>query len=236
MSRSGAVVIAAVAMIHFGGAAWAEEVDADDPDDAEEPKLIEGSTLAPVPGESSEPDAVAEIKDHFHQFGLAIQIPVGVRAVAPYDGEWCGDRGENGSSNAEVCVNRQPATFDFELAYGLKRNFELMLELRVGIERDFAASASASGGPRLFHWSPGVKFYFSQAKISKLFSTAQIAFDHTGYAGEAGTDFFVRNVNGLQLDLDQSYGVYFFIGEEFAFRRWLSLAVEAGVGFQGRYP
>jgi hypothetical protein len=178
---------------------------------------------------------VDEIEEHYHQFGLAIQIPVGVRAVAPYDGEWCGDRGENESAYAEICVGRQPATFDFELAYGVKKSLELMLELRVGLERDFGVSPNDSG-PRLFHWSPGVKFYFSQAKVSKLFSTAQIAFDHTGYAGQPGTDFFLRNVNGFQLDLDQSYGVYFFIGEEFAFRRWLSLAVEAGLGFQGRYP
>jgi hypothetical protein len=212
--------------------ASADELDADT--DGDEPKLID-ATLAPVPGDTVEP-ADSTIQDHEHQFGLALQIPVGVRVIAPYHKEWCGDRGENDSSNAEVCVDRQPATLDFELAFGIKRNVEAMLELRIGIERDFGEPATSGSGPRIFQWSPGVKFYFSEAKTSKLFSTAQIAFDHTSYAKEAGTDFFLRNVNGLQLDLDQSYGVYFFVGEELAFRRWLSVAVEAGVGFQGRYP
>jgi hypothetical protein len=180
--------------------------------------------------------ATKVIKDHYHQFGLALQIPVGVRVVVPYDKEFCGDKGENETTNAEVCVDRQPQTFDFEASFGIKPNFEVMLEMRLGLERDFDPQASNASGHRLFQWGPGVKFYFSQAKVSKLFSTAQVVFDNTSYAGEAGTDFFIRNVNGFQLDLDQQYGVYFYVGEELAFRRWLSGAIEAGIGIQGRYP
>jgi hypothetical protein len=224
MSRPGAVAIVA-AIAAAGNLAYAQ-------DDDGEPKLIDPSSS----GDPVEP--AKENKDHFHQFGLALQIPVGVRMVAPYDsGEtWCGDSGENENQNAEVCIGRQPATLDFALAFGVKPNLEVILELRLGLERDFGASRTMNDGPRLFHWSPGVKFYFSEAKISKLFSTAQIAFDHTSYDDAPGTDIFLRNINGLQFDLDPSYGLYFFVGEEMAFRRWLSLAVEFGVGFQGRYP
>jgi hypothetical protein len=176
--------------------------------------------------------------DHHRQFAVGLQVPVGVRAIAPYDGEWCGVRGSNENENAEVCVGRTPASLDFELAYGIRPRLELLLELRVGLERDFGPSRDRDGeGPRLFRWSPGVKFYFSEARVSRLFSTVQIAFDHSGYRhSDVGTDVFFRNVNGLQFDLHPSYGLYLFVGEELAFRRWLWFGVEAGIGIQGRYP
>lgn len=192
-----------------------------------------GSALA-GPGEAASADGP---KDHAGQVGISMQIPVGVRAIVPYDGEYCGSRGSNESANAEVCVGRTPATLDFVLAYGLRPHLELMLELRVGLERDFGATAAmADAGPRLFHWSPGVKVYFAEARTSKLFSTVQLAIDHTGYAGVPGTDVFLRNVNGLQWDLHPSYGLFVFVGEELAFRRWFWIGVEAGIGIQGRYP
>jgi len=226
MSRSGAVVLAVVLVACSASVAVAGEGD-----DDEEPHLITG-------GGSDEPPPVDDLpKDHHHQLGLALQIPVGIRAIIPYDGEYCGSRGENESANAEACLGRQPFTLDFEIAYGLKPNLELLLELRIGLERDFGPTAAMDDdGPRLFHWSPGAKWYFSDAGTSKLFSTAQIAFDHTSYDNEAGTDFALRNVNGLQLDLHPSYGVYFFVAEEMAFRRWLTIGVEFGAGIQGRYP
>jgi len=207
----------------------------DDEDDGSEPKLIV------VDAPSSGGDDDVRFKDHWHQFGVSLQIPFGLRVIKPYDtGEYCGESGENEMQNAEVCVGRTPQSFDFAFAYGLKKNLEVLLELRLGIERDFGTRIGAGGGPRLFHWSPGVKFYFSDSGTAKLFSTAQLAFDHTGYddsSGDArGLDVALRNVNGLQLDLHQSYGVYFFVGAELAFRRWLMLAVEAGIGIQGRYP
>jgi len=201
---------------------------------ASEPRLI----TAP-----SADDPAGEVrKDHVHQFGLGLQIPIGARAIKPWDEtDYCGKRGTDGAANAPVCVSRNPQTFDFELAYGVKRNVEVLMELRVGLERDFApTSTSSASGPRLFHWAPGVKVYFSDAGVSKLFSTAQIAFDFTGYddaSGDGrGVDFVLRNVNGLQLDFHPSYGLYAFVGEELGFRRWLLFGIEAGIGIQGRYP
>jgi hypothetical protein len=235
MSRPGAAALVPV-LLCLASPAGADE-DPPDPEDGpgetEEPRLITEADRPPAPGE---PDADTP-KDHHKQFGVGLQIPIGFRAIAPYDGEYCGARGENESENAEVCVGRNPASLDFELAYGIRPNLEILLEIRLGIERDFGETiAMDDDGPRLFHWSPGVKFYFSEARISKLFSTAQIAFDHTGYGGQPGTDFFLRNVNGLQFDLHPSYGLYLFVAEELAFRRWFWVGIEAGIGIQGRYP
>lgn len=140
-----------------------------------------------------------------------------------------------------MCIGRVPASVELVFAYGVRPNLEVLLELRVGLERDFGPTqATTDDGPRMFRWSPGVKFYFSDAGTSKLFSSVQLAFDHTGYEepGEGGrpTEIVLRNVNGLQLDLHPSYGVYVFVAEELAFRRWLSAAGELGIGIQGRYP
>lgn len=237
MSRPGAAALVPV-LLCLAAPAWGQE-DEDDPDEDDPGEGSPGETgepqlIAPVPDAREDDDAP---KDHHKQFAVGLQIPIGFRAIAPYDGEYCGARGENENSNAEVCVGRNPASLDFELAYGIKPSLEVFLEIRLGIERDFGETiAMDDDGPRLFHWSPGVKFYFSEAKISKLFSTAQIAFDHTGYGGQPGTDFFLRNVNGIQFDLHPSYGLYLFVAEELAFRRWFWVGIEAGIGIQGRYP
>ena len=180
-------------------------------------------------------------KDHHQQFAVGLQIPIGYRAIKTWKEEdFCGTRGTDGAQNAPGCIERRPFGLDFELAYGVKKNLEVMMEIRIGLERDFAATAADSDGPRLFHVAPGAKFYFSDAGVSKLFSTVQLAFDFTGYddaAGDSrGVEFLARNVNGLQLDLNPSYGLYAFIGEEIGFRRWLLFGVEAGIGIQGRYP
>jgi hypothetical protein len=231
MSRLGAVI---VLLCSLGATARADDgtgtlapAPADDGDDSE-PRLI-----TPTGHE----EAVGPRKDHYHQFGAALQIPIGVRAIVPYDKQWCGDRGDNQNVNAEACIDRMPFTLGFVFAYGVTHKLEALLEMRFGLERDFGMSSNAnSDGPHIFQWSPGVKLYFSEAGRTKLFSTAQIAFDHTGYQQEDVTDFFLRNENGLQLDLDPSYGLYFFFGEEMAFRRWFDVDVEAGLGIQGRYP
>ncbi|MCA9674247.1 MAG: hypothetical protein H6708_21950 [Kofleriaceae bacterium] len=263
MSPRGAAVLASLAAsllvvpaaARAGGApAGAADAADDDDDNADlvglddgdgdggagddEPRLITAADRAADPDEPGEP----RFKDHRHQFGIGLQIPVGLRVIKPYEDEYCGQRDTNeGSGNAKVCVGRVPATLDFEIAYGLKPNLELLFELRLGLERDFGPTyATTDNGPRLFQWSPGVKFYFSDAGVSKLFSTVQLAFDNTGYDKPAGTsrgmDFIVRNVNGLQLDLHPSYGLYVYIGEELGLKRWMWFTGEFGIGIQGRYP
>ncbi len=217
-----------------------DDPDDDDGDGDGEPRLITAADRAPVP---AEPDAAALVfKDHHRQFAVGLQFPLGLRVIKPYDEDYCGQTDENeGTGNAKACIGRVPASLEFVFAYGIGQNLELLLEVRLGLERDFGPTvATTDDGPRMFRWSPGVKFYFSDAGTSKLFSSMQLAFDHTSYQepGQGGrpTDFVLRNVNGLQLDLHPSYGVYVFVAEELAFRRWIWAAGEFGIGIQGRYP
>jgi hypothetical protein len=233
-----------VAMLWGAGTAAAERV-APDPapaavDDAPadasgdgEPRLF---TTEPV----ARPAATR--RTHKGQFGLAVSLMTGGRFIKTYDGEYCGDRDANGATtgNSTVCMGRIPVAFDLSFSYGVTSSIELLLDLRLGIERDFGGTVSDSDGPRLRHYAPGVKFYFADSGILKFFSTAQVAFDDTGYTsptGEAlGMDVSVRNANGIQLDFHDAYGAFAFFAEDVAFRRWMTAGIEFGAGFQGRYP
>jgi hypothetical protein len=201
-------------------------------DDGDNPGLI-----TPTP----KPKAAAEREGHLHQFGLGLQIAVGMRAINPYsDGVFCGSVGDNGNQNQAYCLARTPMTFDFELTYGVKPALEALMELRIGVERDFGTTSSSGGGPHVHQWAPGARFFFAETGRAKFFSTAQMVFDTSGYqdasGDDRGFDFGFRNVNGFWFDPTKAYGVYVFFGEEVGFKRWLSAALEGGVGVQGRLP
>ena len=138
-----------------------------------------------------------------------------------------------------MCVGRSPFVLDLEASYGLKRKLDGFLEVRLGIESDFGASPTSGDGPHIVHVSPGVRFFFSEARHSKLFSTAQVVFDFSGYKDATGiargSDFGVRNLNGLWFELDRSYAAYVYVGETLTFVRWLAFELEGGAGFQVRY-
>ena len=171
-----------------------------------------------------------------------VSLLTGGRFIKTYDQEYCGDRDNNGNTtgNSTVCLGRIPFAFDLSVSYGMTARIELMFDMRLGVERDFGGSVTDSDGPRLRHYAPGVKFYFSDSGVVKFFSTAQLAIDDTGYTSptgdELGTDVSIRNANGLHLDFHEAYGAFAFFAEDVAFRRWISVGVEFGVGFQGRYP
>ncbi|MEO8700090.1 MAG: hypothetical protein ABI867_08605 [Kofleriaceae bacterium] len=200
-------------------------------DEGAEPKLIPAA--AP-------PVSNAVRLSHQGQFQISIRLAAGLRAIAPYHDEFCGQTDASaGDNQAAVCTGRSPFSIDFELGYGLGRKVDVFVEMRLGIEEDFGASPTAAEGARVFHFSPGARFFFSDAGKSKLFTTAQAVFDLSGYknlAGEKlGTDIGLRNLSGLWFDLDKAYGVYLFIGETATFSRWLRFELEGGVGIQGRY-
>jgi hypothetical protein len=183
--------------------------------------------------------AAAEAEGHLHQFGLGLQLAVGMRAINPYSDTFCGTVGDNGNSNQAYCLARVPMTFDFELSYGLKPALEALFEMRIGVERDFGTSSGASG-PHVHQFAPGARFFFSESGRSKFFSTAQIVFDTSAYqdtsGSDRGVDLGIRNINGFWFDIQKQYGVYIFFGEEAGFKRWLSASLEAGLGVQGRLP
>jgi hypothetical protein len=176
---------------------------------------------------------------HLHQVGLGLQLAVGMRAINPYQDTYCGAVGDNGSSNQAYCLARTPMTLDFELTFGVKATLEALLEVRVGVERDFGQVPTAQG-PHVLQLAPGARFFFAESGRSKFFSTAQAVLDTTGYTNaggeDRGVDIGLRNINGFMFDFQRHYGAYLFFGEELGFKRWLSATLEAGIGFQGRYP
>jgi hypothetical protein len=178
---------------------------------------------------------------HKGQLEASLRLALGLRAIAPYDDQsYCGvtdTSAKNG--NAPVCIGRAPFSLDFELGYGIARAIDLIVELRVGLEQDFAASPSLGDGPRMLHLSPGARFFFSDSGKAKLFTTVQLVLDFAGYQDLAnkdrGADFGVRNLNGLWFDLDRAYGFYAYVGDTLTAARWMRFELEAGIGIQGRY-
>jgi len=193
---------------------------------------------ATAPAASEEPP----ITFHKGQFGLSARLGLGVRGIATYKNTiWCGATDPEGEfmNFASVCTGRTPFTIDFEAAYGVANSIELTLELRVGIERDLGGTPTAQG-PFPLRLAPGARFFFSEAKRSKLFVQPELVFDFTDYKDYSnvsrGNDFGVRALEGFWLDLHRAYGVYIWIAESAEVLRWLSFTFEGGLGFQGRYP
>jgi hypothetical protein len=199
-------------------------------------------SAVPPPPKKSAPHDDSGIT-HRGMFEASLRLALGLRAIVPYNKtDYCGDTDSSASSgNAPVCTGRSPFSLDLELGYGATRKIDLFMEAKLGIEADFAASGLTSkGGPHLFMLSPGARFFFSDARHSKLFTTAQLVFDFTAYqdpsSGKSrGADFGVRNLSGVWLDIDQGIGVYAFIGETMTFSRWWLFELEAGAGIQVRY-
>jgi len=201
----------------------------------------EGSApaVAPTP---PPPPVESDTTSHKGMFEVSLRTAIGMRAIVSYDkNDYCGASDSSTSTgNAPVCSGRAPFAFDIELGFGVARRIDLFAELRLGLETDFHRTAQSSDvGPRMLHLSPGARFFFSDAKSSKLFTTAQLVFDFAGYKDGAGNDrgkdFGVRNMNGLWFDLEKAYGFYVYLGETATFSRWMRFELELGLGFQGRY-
>jgi hypothetical protein len=201
--------------------------------------LLVASALLVSAG-SAAAEAPADLS-HKGQVQASVRIPIGLRAIATYDNMiYCGDTDPQAAFNfASVCTGRAPFSLDFELGYGVGRQIDLILELRVGLESDFGVSPTAAAGPRMFHVSPGARFFFSEGGRTKLFTTAQLVIDLAGYEDDdgsgRGTDVGVRNLSGLWFDLARTYGVYVFVGETASFARWMRFELEGGIGVSGRY-
>lgn len=214
---------------------------ADEPTPTEEkgaePKLIGPNATDPTLPPPPQPKT-----DHKGQFQLSLRAALGFRAIATYSGDdFCGDTDKDTSSNnAPVCTSRTPFSFDIELGYGVAKKLDLLLEMRFGLEGDFGALPTSMSHPHSVKLSPGVRYFFSEGRRSKLFTTGQVVFDFTGYENAAGNDrgndVGIRNLNGYWFDLQREYGFYVYFGESATFARWFDLELEAGVGIQGRYP
>ena len=223
-------------VVLLGGTAVADDTSVASESVGAEPRLLPTSADArPAAG-----DAPVSFS-HQGQIQVSLRLALGMRAIIPYDkGEYCGTA-DSGSTNgnAAVCTGRAPFSFDLEAAYGVAKKIDALVELRFGLETDFGAAAGLSDGPRIFHLAPGARFFFSDAKTSKVFTQIQLLFDFTGYAdvggSKRGSDFGVRNLNGLWFDLDRAYGFYGYVGETATFSRWLRFELEVGLGVSARF-
>jgi hypothetical protein len=192
---------------------------------------------APALADDSEPP----VTFHKGQIGVSARFGLGERAIATYDSKYyCGTldpQAEHGF--ASVCTGRTPLALGLELSYGVARHIELTVELGLGLERDFGGTPSQDG-PRPLFVAPGARFFFSEAKRSKLFVQPEFVFDETGYkdatGAERGGDFGVRGLEGLWIDLHRTYGMYVYVGETLEMARWIDASFEIGAGFQMRYP
>lgn len=165
---------------------------------------------------------------HAGQVGVHLALGTGYRVVAPYDDEYCG-------AVDEVCLGRSPVSLDLGLAYGVNSKLEVLFEMRIGLERDFGATPDADG-PRLRSYAPGVKVYINDVGVTKFFSTLQLVIDTTGFEQNPETDYAIKQTNGLQLDVHETVGLFFFFGEVVGWDRWLRFEMEGGIGLQARFP
>src|SRR5687767_13727530 len=215
--RRGWVIAVLAVLLGSAGAAAADE----------EPK----EEVAEEEDDDEEPDV-----SHKNQFGLHLQGVLGYRAIVTYDEEYCGDlKQDDGGGNSAACYGRSPFGLDIGLAWGVLDRLEVLLEMRVGLERDIGA-APGMDGPRMFALAPGVKAYLGRIGEMAFFSTLQLPIDFTSFDQVDKNDFGIRNVNGLQLDLHRTFGVYVMFGEEVSMRRWQRFELEAGLGALARFP
>lgn len=191
---------------------------------------------------SARADTVDEPPATFHkgQFGLSTRLELGYRGIAPRnDMIYCGQSDSTARyGNAPVCIGRAPFSLDFDASYGIAQHIELLVELRLGLERDFGMTAGVDG-PRPLQVAPGARFFFSEEKHTKLFFQPELMFDLASYStavGDRGTELGVRSLEGYWIDFHRSYGMYVFLGETLGVTPWFMFELEGGVGIQGRYP
>jgi len=223
MRRGWVIVVLAASL---GGRSALAQDSAGAADDAEKPDAAGDG--------QAEDDEEEPTFSHKGQVGLHLQGVLGYRSIVTYDEEFCGEL-KDGGANRSTCYGRSPFVLDVGLAYGVFSVLEVMLEMRLGLEKDIGATPNQDG-PRTFALAPGVKAYLGRFGEMAFFSTLQLPIDFTSFDQVDKNDFGVRNINGLQLDLHRTFGVYVLFGEEVSFRRWLRFEIEAGLGVQARFP
>lgn len=163
---------------------------------------------------------------HKYQLGIAVLPGVGFRGIAPYDdGINCGQQAKR------VCTGMLPFFMDVQPSFGFAEHWDLLVDLRFGIDSDFTRS-------RQFAIAPGVRYWVDPELPFKFFATIQGVFDATAQSDPRlqDNDFGVRNSNGFMFDVMRNLGIYVQFGETLAFRRWLRFEIDGGVGVQARIP
>jgi hypothetical protein len=163
---------------------------------------------------------------HKYQLGLALLPATGFRVIFPYETNVsCGEQGKR------VCTGLLPFFLDFQTSFGFAEHWDVLVDLRFGIESDFTRS-------RQFAIAPGVRYWVDPDLPVKFFATIQGVFDGTPQNSSAvpDNDFGFRNANGVMIEVMRNFGFYAQFGETIGFRRWLRFEIDGGVGIQARIP
>src|SRR5262249_32662891 len=128
---------------------------------------------------------------HDTQFGVALLPGTGYRVIFPYK-----DNVDCGQQNKRACTGRLPFFLDGQLSFGFARRWDVILDMRFGIEQDFTQT-------RQFAVAPGFRYWVDPELHAKFFATIQVAFDTTDQQNStiANNDFAVRNENGVMYDI-----------------------------------
>lgn len=183
-------------------------------------------TPAPPPSKSF-PALQAPELSHKFQFGLAIMPGFGYRLIVPYEDEAsCGEVGKR------VCSGSLPAFLDLQPSFGFAHHWDLVVDLRFGLGKDFT-------GTHQLAMAPGFRYWVSPHDNMKFFATIQVAYDVTTQNNAAlkrNNDWALRNSNGFMYEIMRNLGLYVQFGETLGFVRWLRFEIDVGVGVQARLP
>jgi hypothetical protein len=163
---------------------------------------------------------------HESQLGISVLPGSGFRVLFPFsEGIYCGQLGKR------VCTGRLPTFLDVSPSYGVSAHWDLLFDLRLGLERDFA-------GTHQIAFVPGFRYWTEPGARAKFFATLQIAYDATAQRTSAlsKNDFAVHNANGLMVDIMPNLGFYAQFGDTIGFIRWLRFEIDLGLGVQARFP
>lgn len=171
---------------------------------------------------------------HDMQFGIAVLSGSGYRGIFPYqDNIYCGQlqSTDMGTMLSRVCSGRIPIFIDVQPSFGLSTHWDLLVDLRFGVEADFT-------GTRQFAVAPGFRYWVDPEEAWKFFATIQGAYDTTAQHDPAikNNDIALRNSNGLMFEVMRNLGFYAQFGETIGFVRWLRFEIDLGLGVQARFP
>jgi hypothetical protein len=173
------------------------------------------------------PRLVELTMSHYQQFGIALLPGTGYRAIFPYQ-----DMINCGQPQKRVCTGRLGTFLDVQPSFGFAHHWDVLLDLRFGLEQDFTDSHQ-------FAVAPGVRYWVDPDETTKFFATAQVAYDTTPQHDPMlhhNDDVAARNSNGFMFEVMHNFGVYAQFGETIGFVRWLRFEIDAGIGVQARLP
>jgi hypothetical protein len=187
--------------------------------------------VAAPPAPVAAPKKLAPLKQstmtHSQQFGIAVLPGTGYRGIFPYQ-----EMVDCGQPAKRVCTGRLPTFLDVQPSFGFANHWDVLVDLRFGLGKDFTQSHE-------FAVAPGVRYWVDPEENAKFFATVQAAYDTTAQHEPPtvhNNDLALHNSNGFMFEVMRNFGAYIQFGETIGFVRWLRFEIDGGVGVQARLP